>query len=122
MKTHKMRSSAWTLASGLVIAGVSAGAAPASAPPIAAEHMPMADYLGLLARIAPAAEEGARHYLLAFQHRCGRPLATADLRRAMSDGDGDPVLMAMIRASHLRDAAALTRLGPSVACDGRGSP
>jgi hypothetical protein len=123
MQTHKMRRAAWTLASGLVIAGVAAGAAPAaptapaSAPPIAAEHMPMADYLGLLARIAPAAEEGARHYLLAFQQRCGRPLATADLRRAMSDGDGDPVLMAMIRASHLRDAAALTRLGPSVACD-----
>ena len=117
MQTHKMRSAAWTLASGLVIAGVSAGAAPASAPPIAAEDMPMADYLGLLARIAPAAEEGARHYLLAFQQRCGRPLATADLRRAMSDGDGDPVLMAMIRASHLRDATALTRLGPSVACD-----
>jgi len=124
MQTHKMRSAAWTLASGLVIAGVSAGAAPAapaSAPPIPAEDMPMADYLGLLARIAPAAEEGARHYLLAFQHRCGRPLATADLRRAMSDGDGDPVLMAMIRASHLHDTAALTRLGPSVACDRRGS-
>jgi hypothetical protein len=124
MQTHKMCRAAWTLASGLVIAGVSAGAAPAapaSAPPIAAEDMPMADYLGLLARIAPAAEEGARHYLLAFQQRCGRPLATADLRRAMSDGDGDPVLMAMIRASHLRDAAALTRLGPSVACDRRGS-
>ena len=117
MQTHKMRSAAWTLASGLVIAGVSAGAAPSSAPPIAAEDMPMADYLGLLARIAPAAEEGARHYLLAFQQRCGRPLATADLRRAITDGDGDPVLMAMIRASHLRDAAALTRLGPSVACD-----
>ena len=117
MQTSEMRRAAWTLASGLVIAGVSAGAAPASAPPIAAEHMPMADYLGLLARIAPAAEEGARHYLLAFQHRCGRPLATADLRRAMSDGDGDPVLMAMIRASHLRDTVALTRLGPSVACD-----
>jgi hypothetical protein len=119
MQTAKMCSAAWSLA----IAAVSAGAtpatpaAPASAPPIAAEHMPMADYLGLLARIAPAAEEGARHYLLAFQQRCGRPLATADLRRAMSDGDGDPVLMAMIRASHLRDTAALTRLGSSVACE-----
>ena len=117
MQTRKMRRAAWTLAIGLVIAAVSAGAAPASAPPIAAEHTPMQDYLGLLAKIAPAAEEGARHYLLAFQQRCGRPLATADLRRAMSDGDGDPVLMAMIRASHLRDTAALTRLGSSVACE-----
>ena len=79
--------------------------------------MPMADYLGLLGQIAPAAEEGARAYLLAFQQRCGQPLSTADLRRAMADGDGDPVLMAMIRASHLRDTVALTRLGPSVACD-----
>jgi hypothetical protein len=122
MQTAKMRRAAWTLASGLVIAGVSAGAAPAapaSAPPIAAEHMPMADYLGLLARIAPAAEDGARSYLQAYRQHCGRPLATADLRRAMSAGDGDPVLMAMIRASHLRDAAALARLGPSVACERR---
>ena len=119
MQTHKMCNAAWALTSGMVIAVASASAAPASAPPIAADDMPMADYLGLLARIAPAAEEGARHYLLAFQQRCGRPLATADLRRAMSDGDGDPVLMAMIRASHLRDTAALTRLGPSVACERR---
>jgi len=121
MQTHKMCNAVWALTSGMVIAVASASAAPAGASPTAADDMPMADYLGLLARIAPAAEEGARHYLLAFQHRCGRPLATADLRRAMSDGDGDPVLMAMIRASHLRDAAALTRLGPSVACDRRGS-
>ena len=106
MQTHKMRSAAWTLASGLVIAGVSAGAAPASAPPIAAEDMPMADYLGLLARIAPAAEEGARHYLLAFQQRCGQPLSTADLRRAMADGDGDPV------PGHACVLAEVDRVGP----------
>ena len=37
----------------------------------------MADYLGLLAQIAPAAEEGARAYLQAYQQRCGRQLATA---------------------------------------------
>jgi hypothetical protein len=117
MQTHKVRTAARALASGMAIAVASASAAPASVPPTAADDMPMADYLGLLARIAPAAEEGARSYLLAFQQRCGRHLATADLRRAMSDGDGDPVLMAMIRASHLRDAAALARLGPGVACD-----
>jgi hypothetical protein len=29
-------------------------------PPSVADDMPMADYLGLLAQIAPAAEEGAR--------------------------------------------------------------
>ncbi len=83
--------------------------------------MPMADYLGLLAQIAPAAEEGAKAYMQAFQQRCGRPLSTADLRRAMSAGDGDPVLMAMIRASHLRDTAALAQLGRVSPVNGRAS-
>jgi len=81
--------------------------------------MPMADYLALLAQIAPAAEEGAKAYLQAFLQRCGRPLVTADLRRATSDGDGDPVLMAMIRASQLRDATTLALLGAQVACEWR---
>ena len=85
--------------------------APANTPAAAADDMPLADYLGLLAQIAPAAEDGAKAYLLAFQQRCGRQMSTADLRRAMSDGDGDPVLMAMIRASHLRDTSALAQLG-----------
>jgi hypothetical protein len=121
MLIRKVRSAAWTLASGMVIAVVSAGAAPATAPAAAADHMPMADYLGLLAQIAPAAEDGAKAYMLAFQQRCGRQLSTADLRRSMSDGDGDPVLMAMIRASHLRDTAALTQLGTRVDCERRAS-
>jgi hypothetical protein len=98
-----------------------AGAASAVPPPSVADDMPMADYLGLLAQIAPAAEDGAKVYMQAFQQRCGRQLSTADLRRAMSDGDGDPVLMAMIRASHLRDATALAQLGQRVACERRAS-
>ena len=81
--------------------------------------MPLADYLGLLAQISPAAHGGAQAYLQAFQQRCGRPVRTAELRRAMADGDGDPVLMGMIRASHLRDANALAQLGQRVACDRR---
>lgn len=121
MPARNTGSAARTLPLGLLIAVVSAGAAPANVPPTASDDMPMADYLGLLARIAPAAEEGARAYLLAFQQRCGQPLSTADLRRAMADGDGDPVLMAMIRASHLRDTAALARLGPRVTCERRAS-
>jgi hypothetical protein len=92
-----------------------------AAPPSVADDMPMADYLGLLAQIAPAAEEGARAYLQAYQQRCGRQLATADLRRAMSDGDGDPMLMAMIRASHLRDSATLAQLAQRIACERRAS-
>lgn len=121
MPTRNTGSAARTLPLGLLIAVVSAGAAPANVPPTASDDMPMADYLGLLGQIAPAAEEGARAYLLAFQQRCGQPLSTADLRRAMADGDGDPVLMAMIRASHLRDTAALAQLGPRVTCEGRAS-
>ena len=121
MLTHKVRLAARTLASGMVIAVASTGAAPVNTPAAAADDMPMADYLGLLAQIAPAAEDGAKAYLLAFQRRCGRQMSTPDLRRAMSDGDGDPVLMAMIRASHLRDKGALAQLGSRVACERRAS-
>lgn len=94
-----------------------------TAPPVAAapitDDMPLDDYLGLLAQISPAAHDGARAYLQAFQQRCGRPVRTAELRQAFADGDGDPVLMGMIRASHLRDASALTQLGQRVACGRR---
>ena len=121
MLIHEVRSAARTLASGMVISVASAGAAPANTPAAVADDMPMADYLGLLAQIAPAAEEGAKVYMQAFQQRCGRPLSSADLRQAMSAGDGDPVLMAMIRASHLRDTAALAQLGSRVACEPRAS-
>ena len=71
-----------------------------------AEAMPLTDYLGLLGQIAPAAEEGAKAFLSAFQQRCGRALSTAELRRSMTQGEGDPVLMGLIRASHLKDTAA----------------
>jgi hypothetical protein len=121
MLIHEVRSAARTLASGIVISVASAGAAPANTPAAVADDMPMADYLGLLAQIAPAAEEGAKVYMQAFQQRCGRPLSSADLRQAMSAGDGDPVLMSMIRAAHLRDATALARLGSRVACERQAS-
>jgi hypothetical protein len=78
--------------------------------------MPMQDYLGLLAQIAPAAHVGARAYLDAHRRRCGRDLTTAELRAAMSVGNGDPVLMAMIRASHLQDPSSLKRLDGQIAC------
>jgi hypothetical protein len=58
-------------------------AAVADALPIT-DDMPLADYLGLLAQISPAAHEGAQAYLQAFQQRCGRPVRTAELRRAMA--------------------------------------
>lgn len=79
-------------------------------------EMPIEDYLALLARIAPAAHDGARAYRQAWQQRCGRSLTTAELRVAMAVGDGNPVLMGMIRASHLRDAAALASLASQIDC------
>ena len=121
MRSAIVRSAAQAAAFSVALACVAAGAAPAAAPPSVADDIPMADYLGLLAQIAPAAEEGARAYLQAYQQRCGRQMATADLRRAMSAGGGDPMLMAMIRASHLRDSATLAQLGQRIACERRAS-
>lgn len=92
-------------------------AQPASAPPDG--DMPMADYLGLLEQIAPAAREGAQAYALASERRCGRALTTVELRRAISAGSGDAVLMGMIRASQMRDAKAIAELGQRVACGAR---
>ena len=83
------------------------------------DAMLLADYLALLAQIAPPAREGAQAYLQAFQQRCGRPMKTAELRRAMSEGDGDPVLMGMIRASHLGESNGIAQLGQRVVCDPR---
>ena len=90
---------ALALAAGLMANGSSAQTA-SGITPAAAEDVPMEDYLGLLAQISPAAREGAQAYLQAFQRRCGRALTTQELRRAVSDGDGEPVLMGMIRANH----------------------
>lgn len=87
-----------------------------------ADEMPLEDYLGLLGRIAPAAEAGARAYLAAFRQRCGRPMGTGELRRAVARGDGDPVLMGLIRASHLQDAAGEARWARRVRCPGEGAP
>ena len=78
--------------------------------------MPLADYLGLLRQIAPAAEAGAKDYLASFEQRCGRPLTSIELRRAMSQGDGDPVLMGLIRASHLRDTTAREQVAGQIRC------
>jgi hypothetical protein len=78
--------------------------------------VPMADYLALLQQIAPAAHQGAQAYLQAHERRCRRSLSSRELRQAMAEGDGDPLLMAMIRASHLQDGPGLTRLGEQISC------
>lgn len=78
--------------------------------------MPLADYLGLLKQIAPAAESGARTYLGALRLRCGRRLTTAELRQAVSEGEGNPALMGLIRAAHQKDTAARDRLLAQLPC------
>jgi hypothetical protein len=83
--------------------------------------MPLADYLGLLRQIAPAAEAGTKDYLAAFERRCGRALTATELRQAISDGDGDPVLMGLIRASHLQDTVAREQLAGQIRCPARGA-
>ena len=76
-------------------------------------------YLSLLSQVAPAARDGAESYISAFRTRCGRELKVIELRRAFANGNGDPALMAMIRASHERDSNALQRVGASIVCPGR---
>ena len=87
--------------------------------PSPSTDIPLPDYLGLLAQIAPAARDGAEAYLQAHQRRCGRAITAAELRRAMADGPGDPVLMGMIRASQLRDPKAISALAGRIRCGAR---
>lgn len=104
------------LAYGLVAAACAAAQAAMAAGP---DDVTLAEYLGLLGSVAPAAREGAERYLGAFRARCGRDMAPIELRRAVSDGEGNPTLMSMIRAAALRDAASLDRLAAALACPGR---
>ena len=99
---------------------------PSSTVSAATDNIAMDDYLGLLAQISPAAREGAQYYRQAYQQRCGRPLTTQELRHAVSDGNGDPVLMAMVRASHPSQQApreaTLLQLAQRIRCDPRSGP
>jgi hypothetical protein len=80
------------------------------------DDVPIESYLALLAQVAPPARDGAEAYMSAFRSRCGRAMRTVELRRAFAEGNGDPTLMSMIRASHEKDAASLQRLGSNIAC------
>lgn len=102
----------------LLFASIAAPGQSMAVPP-PTDDMPMDAYLTLLERIAPAARDGAESYLAASRQRCGRLLTVQELRQAVADGAGDPVLMAMMRASAQRDAALLQRLSTSVPCPGR---
>lgn len=80
------------------------------------DDVPLSDYLRTLEQIMPAARDGAQAYMRAFQQNCGRPMRTVELRRAVADGPGDPILMAMIRAAHYKDEKALENLATAVSC------
>lgn len=82
----------------------------------------LADYLGLLQQISPAAEGGARTYLAALHLRCGRLLDTAALRRAIAQDGGDPVLIGLIRAAATQDQAERQRWVAQLTCAQQGRP
>lgn len=101
---------------GVVLVGLCAGLASASARTAGPAEMPLEDYLGLLRQIAPAAETGARTWLAAHATRCGWQPGSAALRQAISGDSGDPTLMAMIRAAQVRDKQTLQRLAAALPC------
>lgn len=100
----------------LVSSTTFAQTSPAHGPLTVAAEMPMEDYLGLLRQIAPAAEAGARQYLAAIRLRCSRSLGSSELRLALSQASGDPQLLDLIRANHLRDDHARERLVRQIRC------
>ena len=108
-----------TLRHTLLAAFVGSMAAIAQAQPTGSDDMPLEAYLDLLAQIAPAARSGAEAWLQATAARCGRRLGSAELRRAIADGNGDPILMGMVRASAQRDAAALAQWAQRIDCGAR---
>ena len=83
---------------------------------ITRDDVPLDEYLRMLEVIAPAARGGAEAYMAAFQRKCGRPLKTIELRRAVADQQGDPVLIQMIQATHYRNPDALKQLDAMVSC------
>lgn len=83
------------------------------------DDVPIDTYLALLAQVAPPARDGAEAYMAAFRSRCGRSLRAVELRRALAEGNGDPVLMGMIRASQLRDAKSVAELARRIDCGSR---
>jgi hypothetical protein len=80
------------------------------------DDVPIEAYLTLIAQVSPTARQGADAYMSAFVSRCGRTMRTVELRRAFAVGNGDPTLMAIIRATHEKDGLAVQRLGSNITC------
>jgi hypothetical protein len=100
------------------LAQTSPATGPLAAPAAQTAHgdIALADYLGLLKQIAPAAEAGARDWLAAMQLRCGRIPPADALRRAISQDSGDTVLMGFIRAAAQQDTSARKALAAQIDC------
>ncbi len=92
------------------------GPLPTASMPSVQDDREMADYLGLLQRIAPASEAGARTYVAAVRLRCGQALDAAALRRVMAREGGDPVLMGLIRAAATQDRTARDQAVAQLQC------
>jgi hypothetical protein len=54
------------------------------------------------------------------QLRCRRTLTTEELRIALSQGEGNPALLGLIRAAHTQDLASRERWIAQVSCPPRG--
>ncbi len=93
---------------------------PARGPASATNDMPLADYLGLLQQLAPAAADGAKVYLAAYRLQCGRMLTTAELRHAVSKEGGHPVLMGLIRATQEPDTTQRAQFIRQIRCTAGG--
>jgi hypothetical protein len=115
----------------VLLAAAQASNVPAQAEPLRAALEPtdprpgeqeMADYLGLLRSIAPAAEAAARTYVAAMRLQCGRTIDVANLRSAMARGGGDAVLMGLIRAAASQDTAERNRLVTQMRCAPKDAP
>lgn len=100
----------------VLLASTAASMAQSQTPAQLKDDVALDAYLDALAQISPAARDGASAYLEAFRRSCGRSLRTIELRQAVAEGAGDPVLMAMMRAASLRDTGTLQRLSNSVSC------
>lgn len=84
--------------------------------PAYSNDMTLDDYLSALGAITPAARDGAEAYLQAYRTNCGRAMRLGQPRHAVAEGNGNPVLMALIRAAHYKDAAQIRELSRQVAC------
>ncbi len=105
------------LRSAVIVLLIGICASPAAVAQRIGGEVTMDEYLMLLGQVDPSARDGAEAFREAFRLKCKREISTLELRRAVAEGEGDPVLMGMMRASHQQDQAELRRLASQVRCN-----